>query len=316
MDNLQALHNGQNAAQFKKTTFNTLAISSWCWHADYYAGSWSLLDLPEAAASAGLSTIECNDFMLPPPRLSRLRRPLLSLLPGAPPELWRYSRATLRRLSANSRANQTKILAWTINSDFTVPPHHWPAQQLYLRRGLAAARLLQTPLLRLNLGGKPDTASNRDRVVVQRLAKFATHCLSSYPTLNLTVENHWGISTDIDRHLAVFDQVAARLQPPFRKRFGCCFDPANMPDNSSRDRWWRELAARANHFHLKTEKFNTAGEETGLPHAYLFDLLSQAGYQGNVTIEFAGDGKAIEGVRKSVNLLVGTQNGAQLVAAS
>ena len=60
-----------------------LAAGAWCWHDDYYAGRWSLLDQPAGAASAGLTAIECNDFMLPPPRLSRLRRPLLRLLPGA-----------------------------------------------------------------------------------------------------------------------------------------------------------------------------------------------------------------------------------------
>lgn len=312
MDKLQALDNRQDSVQLKKAASNILAVSSWCWHTEYYAGSWSLLDLPEAAASAGLSTIECNDFMLPPPRLSRLRRPLLSLLPGVPPEVWRYSRATLRHLSANAEANRAKILAWTINSDFTVPAHHWPTQHLYLSRGLAAARLLQTPLLRLNLGGTPETPDNRDNIIIQRLAAFATHCLSGCSSLNLTVENHWGVSKDIDRHLAIIDQVAARLQPSLRERFGCCFDPANMPVNPNRDRWWRGLAARANHFHLKTKEFNTADEETSLPHAYLFDLLDQAGYQGNVTIEFAGNGAAVEGVRKSINLFANIQNGKQL----
>ena len=57
----------------------TLAASSWCWHEPYYAGSWSLLDLPASAKAAGLTAIECNDFMMPPPRLSRLRQPLLRL---------------------------------------------------------------------------------------------------------------------------------------------------------------------------------------------------------------------------------------------
>jgi sugar phosphate isomerase/epimerase len=311
MDNLQAYSRRQDAAQFT----DRLAVSSWCWHSDYYDGSWSLLDLPGATTSTGLSAIECNDFMLPPPRLSRLRRPLFSLLPGAPPELWRYSRATMRQLLANSRANQTKILAWTINSDFTVPVHHWPAQHLYLWRGLAAARLLQTPLLRLNLGGAAETPDDLDGVVVQRLTKFATRSLSRYPALNLTVENHWGVSTDIDRHLTIIDQVAARLLPSLRQRFGCCFDPANMPNDSRRDRWWRQLAARANHFHLKTKEFNAAGEETSLPYPYLFDLLGQAGFPSSVTIEFAGDGPAAEGVRKSINLFEATQDRPQPITA-
>lgn len=305
MVNLQKQNGTRNIAP------DRLAVSSWCFHAAYYSGSWSLLDLPQTAASLGLSAIECNDFMLPPPRLSRLRRPLLSLLPGAPPELWRYSRATLRQLSANSRANQTNILTWTINSDFTIPVRLWPAQQLYLRRGLAAASLLQVPLLRLNLGGTPETPDSRDGVVIRRLTKFATRCLSSYPALNLTVENHWGVSTDIDRHLAVFDQVKARLSPPLRERFGCCFDPTNMPDDSNRDRWWWQLATRANHFHLKTKDFNADGEETGLPYPAIFDLLAQVGYPGNVTIEFAGDGPAAEGIKKSIDLFAAIQEEAQ-----
>lgn len=74
------------------TNNDALAAGTWCWHDAYYAGRWSLLDQPAGAGAAGLAAIECNDFMLAPPQLSRLRQPLLRLLPGAPPELWRYSR--------------------------------------------------------------------------------------------------------------------------------------------------------------------------------------------------------------------------------
>lgn len=49
--------------------------------------------------------------MLPPPRLSRLRQPLLRLLPGALPELGRYSRLSLRRLRADALARGVRILA-------------------------------------------------------------------------------------------------------------------------------------------------------------------------------------------------------------
>lgn len=283
-------------------TDQRLAVSSWSWHAAYYAGTWSLLDLPADAAAVGIGTVECNDFMLPPPRLSRVRRPLLSLLPGAPPELWRYSRATLHQLQANARADDSAVLAWTINSDFAVPAAHWPAQRLYLARGLAAARLLQAPLLRVNLGGSPGTPSARDETVVQRLADFVRHSQQRYPGVTITVENHWGISTDIDRHLEVVDEVFARLAPSLRERFGCCFDPDNMPESDERERWWPELASRANHYHLKTKSFDTAGNDLTLPHFYLFELLQETGYRGNVTIEYAGDGVAAEAVRQSARL--------------
>ena len=62
-------------------------LSALALHDAYYAGAWSLLNLPADAASVGIPAIECNDFMLPPPRFSRVRRPLLSLAPGAPGEL-------------------------------------------------------------------------------------------------------------------------------------------------------------------------------------------------------------------------------------
>lgn len=276
---------------------NALAAGAWCWHNDYYSGRWSLLDQPAGAAAAGLAAIECNDFMLPPPRLSRVRRPLLALLPGAPPELWRYSRATLRQLMANARSHGVRIQAWAINSDLTVSGRSWPAQRLYLRRGLAAARLLDAPLLRVILGGRPETPAGRDRVIVQRLASL----VQASPAA-VTLENHWGVSTDIRRHLEIFDAAAALLPADLRARFGCCFDPGNVPEGPERPRWWRELARRANHFHLKTTAFDAAGNDEGLPHAAIFELLAGSGYRGAVTIEYAGKGDALAGLRQSVLL--------------
>lgn len=276
---------------------DTLAAGAWCWHDAYYAGRWSLLDQPAGAAAAGLAAIECNDFMLPPPRLSRLRQPLLRLLPGAPPELWRYSRASLRRLQAEAQARGVRVLAWAVNSDFTVPGRHWPAQGLYLRRGLAAARLLAAPLLRVTLGGRAETPRSRDAVIARRLAAL----VQASPAA-VTLENHWGVSTDIARHLAIFDAAAAALPAGLRSRFGCCFDPGNVPAGAERPRWWRELARRANHFHLKTTAFDAAGDETGLPHAAIFALLAEAGYRGAVTVEYAGPGDPLDGLRQSVRL--------------
>lgn len=279
-----------------------LAVSSWSWHAPYYAGNWSLLDLPTTAVDIPLYHLEANDFMLPPPRLSRVRQPLLRLLPGAPPELWRYSRASLRQLHANAQAQGVTLVAWTVNSDFTVPATHWPAQWLYLRRGLAAARGLGVSLLRLNLGGTAVTPVEVDGRILSRLVRFAEGALTAVPALQLTVENHWGVSSDPERHLRLLDGVAARLSPAHQARFGACFDPANLPDAPERPRWWRELALRANHYHLKTVRFDGAGNELTLPQGELVRLLREVGYHGRVTIEYAGELAPAEGVRQSIAL--------------
>lgn len=104
------------------------------------------------------------------------------------------------------------------------------------------------------------------------------------------------------RHLAVFVVAAAALPAGPRRRFGCCFDPGNVPAGPERPHWRRELARRANRFHLKTSAFNAAGDETHLPHAEIFGLLAEVGYRGAVTIEYAGAGDAPEGLRQSVRL--------------
>lgn len=296
-----------------------LAVSSWSWHEPYYAGRWSLLDLPDGARQAGLSLIEANDFMLPPPRFSRVRRPLWRLLPGASPELWRYSWRSLEQLKhramrhsehgqeigsirkGNAAATQTPVLCWTINSDFAVPGWAWPVQQHYLRWGIAAARHLQAPLLRLNLGGQPDTPASLDNQIVSRLVKFVQASQRGVPGLTLTVENHWGLSTDIDRHLRLVAQAKSQLPVGMQDRLGCCFDPGNMPEGD-RERWWRGLAAAANHFHFKTTAFDERGRDPHLPHDHILALLREANYQRDVTIEFQGDGDPIEGIKQSVRL--------------
>lgn len=284
-----------------------LAAGAWCWHDDYYADRWSLLDLPDGAAAAGLVAMECNDLMLPAPRLSRVRQRMLGLLLGAPPELWRYSRANLHRLQNNAQTNSVHILAWAMNSDFTVACHHWPAQRLYLHRGMAAARLLTAPLLRVTLGGSAQTPRSRDALIVRRLA-----ALVQATPVAVTLENHWGVSADIERHVQIFDTVAASLPTRLQRRFGCCFDPGNVPEGPQRPRWWRMLAHRANHFHLKTTSFNAAGDEVHLPYAAIFDLLAEVGYCGPVTVEYAGQAPPLAGIQQSVHLyhrLVRTPHG-------
>jgi sugar phosphate isomerase/epimerase len=148
--------------------------------------------------------------------------------------------------------------------------------------------------------------------VVRRLADFVRDSQRRYPGLTITVENHWGLSTDIDRHLQIIDEIARRLPADVQARFGCCFDPANMPESSERARWWRELAPRANHYHLKTTSFEAPVEKDHLPHATLFALLHETGYSGRVTIESAGEGSATAGVQRSARLF--EQYGAHFLA--
>lgn len=271
-----------------------LAVSSWCWHDAYYHGRFSLLDLPAAAAELGFSAVELNDFILPPPRLSRLRRPLLRLS-LAPDELWRYTAANLNRLRVALDAAGVTCLAWTIDSNLAVSALKWPWQQHYIRQGLNAARLLNAPMLRLTLGGRPDTPAALDNRLIGRLASIVQFSQAIYPGVTLVVENHWGISEDIGRLLAIVRRAQGQLPAGLSAHLGICFDPSNIP-HPQPEHHWPALASAARHVHFKT------GHSHPLNYPALFTLLRQANYQGHFTLEFEGDGNIKEGVLSSIAL--------------
>ncbi|MCA9993765.1 MAG: sugar phosphate isomerase/epimerase [Anaerolineales bacterium] len=277
-----------------------LAVGSWCWHAAYYAGQWSLLDLPAGAARLGLYQVELNDFMLPPPRHSRLRRPLLHAL-GAPPELWRYSRATLGQLQARLAAANVRPIAWSIHSDLT---HTGPAgwwQSLHWRQALAATQQLDIPILCLTLGGQQDSPTTTDTLVAHRLAALVRRSQAARPGLHIVVENHWGLSSDIPRLLAILTQAQDLLPAGLRPQLGLCFDPGNLPA-AKRTTHWPALAHLARHFHFKSYAFDAAGRETSLPYDQIFALLNQAGYRGYVVVEYEGEGDPGRAIRHSLAL--------------
>ncbi len=157
-----------------------LAVSSWSWHEDFYAGRLTLLDVPAAAASLGLDQVELNDFMLPSPRLGRVRRFFMAR-PAGPAHAWRYDDATLHRLKAELDRTGVGCLAWTVDSDLTVPGRYWPSQERYLHRAMDVARLLGAPVLRLTLGGDPAQDILADGRAANRLGKLVLESQTTLP---------------------------------------------------------------------------------------------------------------------------------------
>ncbi|MCB8960451.1 MAG: sugar phosphate isomerase/epimerase [Ardenticatenales bacterium] len=256
-----------------------LAISSWCWAADYYAGRFSLLDMPARAALLGVSLLELNDFMLPPPRFSRVVRPLFRLLPYGNSELWRYRQLTLLRLRDELAAHGQQCLCWTLNTDFSLPPAGWPAQWLYWRWGVKAARTVGARLLRIILGGSDGALAGP--VVGARLNRFLRYALDRFDG-QIVLENHWGMSQDWAQHRAVFQTARAALPAADRPRFGLCLDPVNFPP-ADRPTAWAQLATDATHVHLKAPAPPDVYDLTAfLGH------LDGAGYNGHFTLETMG----------------------------
>lgn len=262
-----------------------IAVSSWCWHARLHAGDFHLPDAPPAAKRLGFDAVELNDFMLPPPRFSRVRRPALARL-GAPEHLWRYSEANLREVKVALNESAARCVAWTVDSDFTAPPHRWITQQWYLRRGVRAAKMLDAKVLRVTLGGRPDAEEGVDETAAARLVETVREA----DGLTVAVENHWGLSTDIDRFLKIVSLAKSRLPPEWVGRLGVCFDPGNVPDEG-REKHWRALANQAAHFHFKVG-------DRAMPYEQLGETLE--GYRGAATLEYEGSGEAETGILQGI----------------
>ena len=268
-----------------------LALSSWCFHELFYEGKLSLLDMPAYAAQLGFTQVELNDFMLPAPRWSRLRRPLLKIFnASAPQEMWRYTDDNLHRVRSALDNAKVSCLSWTLDTDFTVSDAAWGAQLKYIGWGVKAASLLKAKIIRITLGGEAHSTHHSEYLIIKRLKTIA----SLHPQITFVVENHWGLSTDIDLFLKIMAEVRA-------PNCGVCFDPANMPQED-RQRYWEGLARQAVHFHFKTLSFNGRGDEATLDYEHLFSLMNQVGYKGAMVLEFEGKGDAQIGIKKSFKL--------------
>lgn len=274
-----------------------IAVSSWSWHHPFYFDpTFTLFDLPQQAAALGIPFVELNDFMLPPPRLSRIRkrfRPRQNNLPAA---WWHYTAGNIHTLRQALDTAGVRCVCWTLDTDFTVPETHWSAQLRYIKRGLQTAVSLNAELVRLTLSGQEDKPQTTDLLIVQRLQQVVQEAAVHYPTIQLVVENHWGITTDIGRMLAILKMVNKELNHAL---VGVCFDPSNvLPERQTTD--WPQLAAAAIHVHLKTKRFTKMGEEKNIDYQIVFKLLKQNSYQGYMVIEFEGDGLPQNGIKQSL----------------
>lgn len=269
-----------------------LAVSSWCWHQPFYfEPTFTLFDVPAQAAAAGIHQVELNDFMLPPPRFSRVREWWRPFFPGYPAAWWHYTAGNIGRLKEGLDMAGVRCICWTLDTDLTVADREWRKQKRYIQDGVWAVKLLGADKVRLTVGGEVDAPAVIDQRVVVRLGEIA----QCYPEIDFVVENHGGLTADIGRLLAIMGQLP-------QKNMGICFDPGNVP----LEQWeemWPQLAAVATHFHLKTHSFDKNGQERAIPYKTIFALLGQYQYEGYVIIEYEGDGLPLEGISRSQRLM-------------
>lgn len=152
--------------------------------------------------------------------------------------------------------------------------------------------------MRINLGGA-GTEQQDDTIGAQRCIDALNNRIlpvAKELKVKISLENHGGVTKKADTILKV-------IKGTDPKWVGSCLDFGNWP-NELRNTESAKLAAYAYHVHAKCRNFNADGEETDMNYKYLLGLLKRGGYTGAVSIEFEGGGDQIEGVKKTVALIL------------
>jgi len=162
---------------------------------------------------------------------------------------------------------------------------------------LKAAGYLGAPVVRMNLGGVSRRGESNRKEGVDRCIDAFKQMLPLARDLGvrITIENHGGVSGTVEDILAVINGTDP-------KWVGSLLDFGNAPVHH-KPAVFAKLAPYAYHCHAKLDDFKPDGEATNADYGKLLGILKAHKYAGAVSIEWEGRGEAVEGVKKTRDLI-------------
>jgi len=141
------------------------------------------------------------------------------------------------------------------------------------------AAVLGCHSIRCNTGAHPGDDGALDRCA-ESFAALVEYADAS--GINVLIENHWGLSSEPDWLMALMERVS-------HPRFGTLPDFGNFPDEIDRYDAVRRMMPRAIAVSAKCYDFDDAGAETKIDFDQMMRIVSEAGYNGYVGIEYEGE---------------------------
>jgi sugar phosphate isomerase/epimerase len=141
------------------------------------------------------------------------------------------------------------------------------------------AAVLGCHSIRCNTGAQPGDDGALDRCA-ESFAALVEYADAS--GINVLIENHWGLSSEPDWLMALMDRVN-------HPRLGTLPDFGNFPDEIDRYDAVRRMMPRAIAVSAKCYDFDDAGAETKIDFDQMIRIVSDAGYNGYVGIEYEGE---------------------------
>ncbi len=140
------------------------------------------------------------------------------------------------------------------------------------------------------------------REQMKEAADYALQCVNPWVKLAeeldiyCGVETHHGYSSNY-----IFQDELNKLVSS--KHLGWIFDIGNFPDDESRYKSLDVIKNRVYYLHAKAYEFDENGFETKLDYPKVCQILKDAGFDGNWSIEFEGKMNGIYGVQKLNELI-------------
>ena len=267
-----------------------IAVSSWSFHDELQQGTLRLADVPYRVHDLGFGAVELQDAFLFPQPPNAIAR--LSGKKAPPFNPYQYDRRALLKVRLNRLRSGTRLVCWSIDSDLTAnegPDRQ--KQKAYLAAAIETADFLNTPLIRITLGGGKNDQAAYDRAV-ELMSSVLPVAIAR--NIKFAVENLTGLSSDP----AVLAEFVQHFHSP---RLGVCLNLGNFEGDRAID--VQTLAPHTIHVHAKSREFNEQGEETQIDYRLCLSALKAAGYAGAISIEYEGGGEAAVGIKRTRELI-------------
>jgi sugar phosphate isomerase/epimerase len=209
-----------------------------------------------------------------------------------------YEKSYLDPILANIKANDRIVTAYIVEGNLATKDEAARKMQIAgnLTR-LKAAAYLGAPTVRLNLGGVGPGEDDLKEGVDRCVAAFKEILpVAQDLGIRICIENHGGVSGTVEGVLAVIQQTDP-------KWVGSLLDFGNHPVDHNPE-VFAKLAPYAFHTHAKLQAFKPDGEATNSDYGALLSILKHVNYRGAVSSEWEGQGEAIEGVKKTRDLIL------------
>ncbi len=209
-----------------------------------------------------------------------------------------WDRDYLDQILASFKANDRTITCLIMEGNLATPDEAARKKQIESNTAkLKAAGYLGAPVVRMNLGHVGKGEDNLKEGVDRCVAAFKQMLpLAQDLGVRITIENHGGVSGTVEGILAVINAT----EP---KWVGSLLDFGNPPVNHQPE-VFAKLAPYAYHCHAKLADFRPDGEATNSDYGKLLGILKEVKYPGAVSIEWEGKGDAVEGVKKTRDLIL------------